>query len=471
MADGPHRSDRGLRLSGLRTDPLRRLAPGTAVLVALALSMPIEADVARGQTGASSPPNILVILTDDQRRDETMQMMPATRRIFGRRGTRFRHAFATTPLCCPSRASLFTGRYAHNHGVLRNGEASELDQDSTIQRYLAEAGYRNGFFGKFLIGIPTEEDPAHFHDWATTKGRAYTDGLWNVQGEVSKVDMYSTDFIAAKSLGFLDSTETEDARPWFLLITPHAPHEPAPHPPRHDGVPLPEWEPNPAMLERDRKDKPPYVRKRQVTLRSQKVVRRRQLRSLPAVDELTGAVFKKMAELDEDDTTLAFFLSDNGMLWGEHGIRRKRHAYTQSVEVPLYARWPGVIAAGVTDKRIVGVLDVPVTIMDAAGIEPSGPPMDGLSMLVEESRDRILLEFFREQGVPAWVSVRTHRYQYVEYYRSDGTISFREYYDLKGDPWQLVNLLHDGDPDNNPDTTRAQARLRSDRHCSGAACP
>ena len=471
MAYGPHRSDRGLRLPELRTDRFRRLAPGTAVLVALTLSLPIEADVAKGQTGASSPPNILVILTDDQRRDETMQMMPMTRRIFGRGGTRFPNAFATTPLCCPSRASLFTGMYAHNHGVLRNGEADQLDETATIQRYLADTGYRNALFGKYLIGFPPERNPSHFHDWATTKGRAYSDGNWNVQGQMSQVDMYSTDFIAAKSLGFLESTENEDARPWFLLITPHAPHEPAPHPSRHDGVELPDWVPNPAMLERNRRDKPRYVRKRQVTLQSQKVVRRRQLRALPAVDELTDAVFDKLAELDEDDTTLAFFLSDNGMVWGEHGIRRKRHAYTQSVSVPLYARWPGVISAGLTDPRIVGVLDVPVTIMDAVEIEPSGPPMDGRSMLIDKSRNRILLEFFGEQGVPAWTSLRTRRNQYVEYYRDNGTIGFREYYDLRADPWQLVNLLHDGDPDNNPDTTRTRARLRSDQRCTGAACP
>ena len=470
MADGPYRSDRGLRLSELRTGRFRRLAPGTAVILAFTLSLPIGADQARGQIGSSSTPNILVILTDDQRRDETMTMMPMTRRIFGGGGTSFSNAFATTPLCCPSRASLLTGMYAHNHQVLRNGDADQLDEDATIQRYLADAGYRNGLFGKYLIGFPTEHNPPHVHDWATTKGRAYNDGLWNVQGQVTSVDMYSTDFIAAKSLGFLESTESEDARPWFLLITPHAPHEPAPHPPRHDGVALPEWEPNPAMLERNRRDKPRYVQRRQVTLRSQKVVRRRQLRALPAVDELTDAVFDKLAELDEDDSTLAFYLSDNGMMWGEHGIRRKRHAYTQSVSVPLYARWPGVISGGLTDSRIVGVLDVPVTIMDAVEIEPSNP-MDGRSMLIDESRDRILLEFFNEQGVPSWASLRTPRYQYVEYYRDNETMSFREYYDLRTDPWQLVNLLHDRDPDNNPDTTRAQARLSADRSCAASTCP
>ena len=157
-------------------------------------------------------------------------------------------------------------------------------------------------------------------------------------------------------------------------------------------------------------------------------------------------------------------------MWGEHGIRRKRHAYTQSVSVPFYARWPGVISAGLTDSRIVGVLDVPVTIMDAVDIEPSDP-MDGRSMLTDESRDRILLEFFGEQGVPSWAGLRTRRYQYIEYYRIDGTTSFREYYDLNNDPWQLVNLLHDGDPDNNPDTTRTGARLQADRRCRAATCP
>lgn len=422
------------------------------------------------QVGVGSKPNVLVIVTDDQRSDGTMEMLPATRRIFGRGGTRFPNAFATTPLCCPSRASLFSGKYAHNHGVLRNEESDALAQDTTIQRYLADAGYRNAIFGKYLMGFHATQDPPHFHDWATKRGDRYYGGKWNVQGEVRRIKRYATDFVAAKSLRFLDSTETEDARPWFLVVTPQAPHAPATLPPRHQGARIPPLRPNPAMLEDDRSDKPPYVRDREQTWQSRRAFRGKQLRSLLAVDELVDAVFKKLADLDERGTTLAFFLSDNGSMWGEHQLGSKRHPYTQSVAVPLFARWPGEIPTDRRDGRIAAVLDVPVTILDAVEIEPDAP-MDGHSLLTTQKRTRILLEFWNEVNIPTWASLRTLRYQYIEYYRGDGTTGFREYYDLDDDPWQLVNLLRDGDHTNDPDTTRLRARLRADRGCEAASCP
>ncbi|MDQ4027833.1 MAG: sulfatase-like hydrolase/transferase, partial [Actinomycetota bacterium] len=88
------------------------------------------------------PPNVLIILTDDQRADGTLEAMPHTTRWFAKRGTRFVNAYATTPVCCPSRASFFTGKYAHNHGVRTNApeQASNLDQSTTLQRYLQDAG-------------------------------------------------------------------------------------------------------------------------------------------------------------------------------------------------------------------------------------------------------------------------------------------------------------------------------------------
>lgn len=106
-------------------------------------------------------PNVLIILTDDQRATGTMGVMPETRRVFKRNGTRFTRAFATTPLCCPSRASIFTGRYAHNHGVKNNDSVASLDHRSTLQRYLKHAGYRTGIFGKFLNSSPMKTDPPY----------------------------------------------------------------------------------------------------------------------------------------------------------------------------------------------------------------------------------------------------------------------------------------------------------------------
>jgi arylsulfatase A-like enzyme len=108
-------------------------------IAALAIATLAAASLTYGSNNALASPNILVVVTDDQRAD-TLGAMPATRRIFFRKGRAFRPAFVTTPLCCPSRASIFTGLFAHNHGIKSNGSAA-LPQDRTVQRYLDDAGY------------------------------------------------------------------------------------------------------------------------------------------------------------------------------------------------------------------------------------------------------------------------------------------------------------------------------------------
>ena len=115
------------------------------------------------------------------------------------------------------------------------------------------------------------------------------------------------------------------------------------------------------------------------------------------------------------------------------------------------------------------------TILDAARVEPDpDEPMDGRSLLDDAwSRDRMLLESWPWGGAsaPQWASLWTRRYQYTEYYAEDGDIVFREFYDLRADPWQLTNLLHDGRPGNDPDVEALHDRLRLDTRCVGAACP
>ena len=97
---------------------------------------------------AASLPNIVIFVTDDQR--DGLEAMPKTVAWLGKGGTRYANAFATTPLCCPSRASIFSGRYAHNHGVTSNSDPRDLNQQTTMQYYLDRAGYRTGIFGKYM---------------------------------------------------------------------------------------------------------------------------------------------------------------------------------------------------------------------------------------------------------------------------------------------------------------------------------
>ena len=126
-----------------------------ALLVAAVLAVPTPLTRAQEER-----PNILVIITDDQR--ASMSFMPQTVEWLQRGGTRFSRAFATTPLCCPSRASIFTGQYAHNHGVRLNHDAEKLNQEETIQRYLQDAGYRTAIVGKYLNEWDLSRDPPYF---------------------------------------------------------------------------------------------------------------------------------------------------------------------------------------------------------------------------------------------------------------------------------------------------------------------
>jgi arylsulfatase A-like enzyme len=422
-------------------------------------------------------PNILVIMTDDQRA-YTLDVMPKTRTRFRDQGTTFSNAYATTPLCCPSRASVMTGRYAHNHGVKTNiGAASKLDQRSTVQRYLQDAGYFTATAGKFFNSWPATADPRYFDRWAIFGGGYYNTRM-NVDGVVRTVAEYSTTFLRTKSIEYLRSFEREDARPWYISITPYAPHTPYTAEPRYRDAPVGSWSGNPAVFETDKSDKPPYVRSRNSGLLGGQGLRTKQLRTQKSVDDLVGAFFAEMNALGETDHTLAIFLSDHGTMWAEHGIIGKRMPYTQSIQIPLYVRWPNHTSPGGTIPRLVANIDLAPTILEAAGIARGpGSSMDGRPLFAR-ARDRLLFEYYFDttsggtEPPPPWAGIRTRTYQYVEWYdTATGALTFREYYDLLNDPWQLRNLLADGDPSNDPDVTRLSAQLAVDRGCRGATCP
>ena len=190
---------------------------------------------------------------------------------------------------------------------------------------------------------------------------------------------------------------------------------------------------------------------------------------------MVGRIFRLLRRFHEAHNTLAFFTSDNGYLWGEHGVRGKSLPYTESINVPLLARWPGHVPAHRVDRNFVSNVDIAPTILDAAGIQPSPRfPMDGRSLLAQRKpRKRVYTEFFNDPHFPrvrSWASLRTHRYQYTEYYQGTKVV-FREYYDLKIDPGELHNVLDDGDPRNNGRADKAAVLLHQARVCSGPACP
>lgn len=451
---------------------MRRLAWLALAVVAIAAGI-VSLGPRRPVAVQFVQPNILVIVTDDQRAG-TFRVMPAVRRWLVRGGTRYPNTFATTPVCCPSRASLLTGLLAHNHGLRLNvnGEAEMVAAESLmLQHPLQAAGYRTGLFGKYLNRWPLARDPAGWDRWATTPRITFGSHAWNLDGQVQVVPRHSTPFVAGRTLDFLEESERlDDDRPWFAYLGIMAPHLPAGVPPAYADEPVPTPRPTPEMLEQDLRDKPLWLRGRtRVSRRDAESVRVRQLRSLIHVDDQVGRLMRRLRGLGELSDTIVIFTSDNGYLWGDHGLVGKQAPYHPSIRVPLLLRWPERVAAGIADERMVGLLDITPTILRAAGA-PFPHEMDGVDLLGTFVRRRLPLELWRVTYVPTWRAVLTKRWVYVEYLDDGGEMQGREYYNLTRDPLQLENVFRDGIRGNEPNVPRLHRLVLRLSSCVGQGC-
>jgi arylsulfatase A-like enzyme len=440
---------------------------------------------------AASSPNILFIVTDDQAIN-TLSVMPRTRRRFGLEGTQFKNTIDTTPLCCPSRASILSGRYSHNTGVITNVDGSDFNQDLSLEDYLHGAGYQTAIFGKFLNDWDLNTSPTHWDQWAIYNNGPHSsiagstpDVCEPEPGEVCVNEngvkkpmtpgIYETSYIADKAASFIDQTEANDNQPWFMYLAPTTPHSPFTPEAKYANAPIPSFQASPNYFEADRTDKPPYVQADNEDPATVQADRAAQLRMLMSADDMVEQVFQKLDADNETQNTLAIFISDNGYLWGEHGLEAKPYPYTVGLKVPMLARWPGHFAAKAVDSRFAANIDLAPTVLQAAGVTPP-VPLDGRSLLQPPTRTRWLAERVgRTTGPPLWAEVRTNSIEYTEYYDdTTGQVTFREYFDLNSDPYELTNLLGDSDPSNDPppaEISALSAQLASDRACSGSSCP
>lgn len=436
-------------------------------------------------------PNFLIILTDDQD-TASVRLMPNVQRLLAREGATFTNAFVTTSTCCPSRVSLLTGKYAHNHGVLTNEAplggfwlaASNGAEMSTVATWLDEAGYRTGFFGKYLNEYKGEaytHVPPGWDAWY-----AYIGGYWNkavsVNGTSTPIDGYMTDYFAERVRDFVGG-----GGPFLAVYATWAPHDFCEPAPRHaGGFAGYSRSRSPSFMEEDTSDKHPMVEalfgwrrglERRFPLAESDPVAfldfayPRCLETLLAVDEAVSDLVETLDRLEILDDTYVLYLSDNGVLYGEHGIfGRKNLPYEESLRIPMLIRGPGIPAMSVVDRDVLNI-DIVPTIADLAGIPP--PDVDGRSFsgLVGTGPPGAWRESFLAEHVPRDASsgqrveissLVTSRYFYTEW--GDGV---RELYDRVRDPHQLENIYDV----TSPLVRRSlEGRLEILRDCVGSGC-
>lgn len=367
-----------------------------------------------GAAGEPERPNVLIVVTDDQPRG-MMGAMPATRRWLAS-GTRYANTVASTPVCCPARASILSGRYVHNHDVHTLSDAYRFDFGMSLPNTLQRAGYITAIAGKYFNGWNLQaDDPRDFDRFAIFAGGYESDIRSDPQThtEVAGAEdappvSHSGDTTATvheAGLAMLADFENSDSEPWMLYLAPFAPHGPqaGEHAPGYGDAPRLR-----VHVERDLSDKPPHVRDvtRKMHVRApQRTAHRQMYRSLRAVDDMMADVRAQLQASGELDNTMVVFTSDNGYLFGQHGLWNKREPYEASVRVPLFVWWPGHVADDV-DRRIAGLVDIAPTIYDAADVR-AGYPVDGQSLFGPATRERILIEHFGggvyDQNVGDWV--------------------------------------------------------------------
>lgn len=478
-----------------------RAVVGSALAAALLGSATLGASTlptASAAAGADTRPNIVLITSDDQR-VEDLRAMPSVRTLLTRQGTTFRNSYTTYPLCCPARATLMTGQYAHNHGVLGNASAGaplggyeDFDPSSTLATWLKDAGYNTAFVGKFINkygAVKPVVVPPGWDDWhASVGGGHYFESRIFENGVSHQYDgPYQTDLYADIAVRVIEEQAAKD-RPFFLYSSYYAPHmgrpdepddpgigTPAVAPRHHDayaGTPL---DPDPSFDEADVSDKPGYVRSRgrigPAMLAQLTESYQQRLESLLALDEAVARTVAALRQAGELDNTVLIFTSDNGWMMGEHRIHAgKTVPYDPSAKVPLVVRGPA-FPAGTVRNQLVGNIDLAPTVMDLAQA-PAGLPQDGTSLLPiaatpDGGPDRALvLEAGpRTVGGPwFYTAVRTKRWLYVDY----DTTNELELYDMAKDPSQMENQA------DNPAYANTRAwlakRLASLESCAGAAC-
>lgn len=400
-------------------------------------------------------PNIIFILMDNIQHDDFGFMnhpfikTPGLDRLAGE-GVVFENAFNTTSLCSPSRASILTGTYAHNHGV-RNNHTQWTGQKTTFLELMKKAGYGTAFVGKWHMpgeGLPVMPYLDLFVSYTYREGQgSYFDCPLIVNGEEApprKRDL--TEELTDRAIEFIEDSAGPDGSgsPFCLYLSHRAAHPPFVPPDDIKGLYAEEEVELPGEVDSWFSKTNGNVFQG-VMMGSYEDQYRKYCEVITAMDRQVQRLMKKIDELGLDKNTIVICAADNGMMWGEHRCHGIRRPYEESIRLPFIVRSPWLVGdPGTPREQMILTIDIAPSILDVAGV-PVPDDMDGRSFapfLIDKDapgREAWLLEFWKyyPENTPSYVGVRTQTHKYIEY---EKTLK-PELFDLVADPKEQNNLF------------------------------
>jgi N-acetylglucosamine-6-sulfatase len=432
---------------------------------------------------ARTQPNLVVVLVDDLRFDETgasghpYMRTPNIDRL-AREGADFRNAFHTTPLCSPNRACILTGQYASRHGIIDNvGREAMSHRLANYHLELQRLGYETAHIGKWHMGNDAAPRPG-YDTWSSFRGQGtIVDPVFFEHGKETPLRGYVTDLLNERAVEFVARARK---RPFALFLAHKAVHPDVQQkqdgtidlasmrgyvlPQRHEdlyrGCVYPP-RPNVRPVEQVLKDKPAWKEVFELRARpesrpfleglhsgTQEEIRRRAA-MMASVDEGVGMLLEALEREGILENTLVLFLGDNGFFFGEHGLgAERRFAYEEGIRTAFFLRYPKLVKSGTVIEAMVLALDIAPTLIELAGGRP-GAHVQGRSLTSLFRRRRadwrksFLIEYYNESAWP-WIvgmsykAVRTERSKLIHWVHKEGV---DELYDLGRDPYEINNVI------------------------------